>query len=65
MLPRSSRGAFRRSNTGGSHWSWGPLRVAAWQCRSSLAGANPVRVVASHGPGMKPCRQLSNQVLGA
>jgi hypothetical protein len=30
-----------------------------------LAGANPVQVIASHEPGIEPCRHIGNDVLDA
>ena len=30
-----------------------------------LAGGNPVQVIASHEPGIEPCRHIGNDVLDA
>ena len=32
---------------------------------AALAGVNPVWVIASHEPGIEPCRHISNDVLDA
>src|ERR1022692_2520818 len=43
----------------------GKLNVATWKCRVVQAGANPAPVVASHGPGIEPCRYRGDAMLDA
>ena len=33
---------------------------AAWQGRVYLVGGNPIRVIASHEPGIEPCGACGN-----
>jgi hypothetical protein len=54
---------------GGSAYHENEIAAATLRCGLArlhkLAGVNPAQVIASHEPGIEPCRHIGNDVLDA
>jgi len=57
--------SIKRWDSVGEFQSVGRINRCGLAMLHKLAGANPVQVIASHEPGIEPCRHIGNDVLDA